>query len=90
MLSKKISLVKLLEEVKPHSSKWMKTKGPSLLDFYWQDGYGAFSVSPFQVEGVKEYIEKQAEHHQQKTFQEEYREFLKDYYVEYDERNVWE
>jgi len=90
MLSKKIAVMKLLEEVKSHSSKWMKTKGPSLLDFYWQGGYGAFSVSPAQVEAVKEYIERQAEHHHHKTFQEEYREFLKEYNVEYDERYIWD
>ena len=90
MLSKKIAVMRLLEAVKSHSSKWMKTKGPSLLDFYWQDGYGAFSVSPSQVETVKEYIERQAEHHQHKTFQEEYREFLKEYNVEYDERYIWD
>ena len=27
MLSKKIALMKLLEQIKSHSSKWMKTKG---------------------------------------------------------------
>lgn len=46
MLSKKIALMKLLEEVKSHSSKWMKTKSMDLNNFYWQDGYGDFSVNP--------------------------------------------
>jgi putative transposase len=90
MLSKKIAVMKLLETVKSHSSKWMKAKGPSLSDFYWQDGYGAFSVSPSRVEALKDYIERQAEHHQHKTFQEEFREILKEYNVEYDERYVWD
>jgi len=90
ILSKKIAVMKLLEEMKSHSSKWMKTKGPSLSDLYWQNGYGAFSVSPSHVAAVKEYIERQAEHHQHKTFQEEYREFLEEYSVEYDERYVWD
>ncbi len=90
MLSKKIAVMKLLEMVKSHSSKWMKTKEASLSDFYWQDGYGAFSVSPSRVEALKDYIERQAEHHQHKTFQEEFREILKEYNVEYDERYVWE
>jgi putative transposase len=44
-LSKKVALMKLLEELKGHSSKYMKTKGPEYFNFYWQDGYGAFSVS---------------------------------------------
>ena len=49
LLSKKIALAKLLEELKSHSSKWMKTKDPSLKNFYWQDGYGACSVNPTKI-----------------------------------------
>lgn len=56
-LSKKIPLVKLLEEVKSSSSKWIKTKDERLRDFYWQNGYGAFSVNPAEVEEIKQYIE---------------------------------
>lgn len=52
MLSKKIALMKLLEEVKSHNSKWLKTKSEDLRNFYWQDGYGAFSVKPSEVEAV--------------------------------------
>ena len=90
MLSKKIALMKLLEEVKSHSSKWMKTKDRSLSNFYWQDGYGAFSVNPAQVDTVIAYITNQHEHHKKKTFKEEYRAFLKKYKVQYDERYVWD
>ncbi len=90
MLSKKIALMKLLEEVKSHSSKWMKTKDISLYNFYWQDGYGAFSVNPAEVDRVIAYIANQHEHHGKKTFQDEYRLFLKKYKVEYDERYVWD
>ncbi len=90
MLSKKIALMKLLEEVKSHSSKWAKTKGEYLKDFYWQDGYGAFSVNPSEVDAVMAYIANQQEHHSQRTFQDEYRLFLKKYNVEYDERYVWD
>ena len=90
MLSKKIALMKLLEEVKSHSSKWMKTKDFSLKNFYWQDGYGAFSVNPAQVDKVIAYIENQHEHHRKKDFQNEYRSYLKKYNVEYDERYVWD
>jgi len=90
VLSKKIALVKLIEEVKSHSSKWMKTKDDALKSFYWQDGYGAFSVNPTEVETVIAYISNQHEHHKKKTFQDEYRAFLKKYNVEYDERYVWE
>lgn len=90
ILSKKLPLIKLLEEVKSHSSKWIKTKDNKLKNFYWQDGYGAFSVNPYEIEVVKTYIENQHEHHRTKTFQEEYIGFLKKYQVEYDERYVWD
>lgn len=89
MLSKKIALIKLMEELKSHSSKWMKTKAKNLSNFYWQDGYGAFSVNPSEVDTVVHYIANQKEHHQKKTFQDEYRAFLKKYKVEFDERYVW-
>jgi len=90
LLSKKIALMNLLEEVKSHSSKWMKTKGVELKDFYWQNGYGAFSVNPSEIDKVITYIENQKEHHSKKTFQDEYRAFLKKYKVEYDEKYVWD
>ena len=80
----------LLENLKSHSSKWMKTKDETLENFYWQDGYGAFSVNPPEVDVVVNYIANQKEHHRTKTFQEEYRAFLKKYLVDYDERYVWD
>jgi putative transposase len=90
MLSKKIPLMKLLEELKSHSSKWIKTKGVKYSNFYWQDGYGAFSVKPSDVEVAIAYIENQKEHHAKRTFEQEYRTFLKKYGVKYDERYVWD
>lgn len=90
MLSKKIALMKLVEGIKLHSSKWIKTKGIEYKNFYWQDGYGAFSVNPSELNNVIAYISNQHEHHRIKTFQEEYRIFLKEYNVEYDEKYVWD
>jgi hypothetical protein len=57
--------------------------------FGWQKGYGAFSVSPSNVEGVRRYVLNQEEHHRRKIFQEEYVELLKASVVEYDERFLW-
>lgn len=90
MLSKKIALMDLLEEVKSHSSKWMKTKDEALSNFYWQRGYGAFSVSTREVDAIVDYISDQHEHHRNKTFQDEYRTLLNKYNMEYDERYVWD
>ena len=88
-LSKKITQIKLLEEIKKESSAWVKTKGRQYSDFFWQDGYGIFSVNPSEIEKVVEYLGNQHEHHKKRTFQEELLAFLKKYKVEYDERYIW-
>lgn len=90
LLSKKITLIELVEKVKSNSSKWIKTKGSQYEDFYWQNGYGAFSVNPAEIETVKNYILKQEEHHLKRNFQQEFVVFLKKYDVDYDEKYVWD
>ncbi len=89
-LSRKIALMKLMEIIKSHSSKWIKTKGKKFGDFYWQDGYGAFSVNPTQINQVIDYIENQKVHHEKKSFKDEFKMFLSKYSIEYDERYVWD
>ncbi len=89
LLSPKITLAKLLEELKSHSSKWIKTKGEKYSNFYWQNVYGAFSVNPNQIDVVKKYIINQKEHHKIKSFQEEYLQILKKYDIEFDEKYLW-
>jgi hypothetical protein len=79
----------LLEELKKQSSKWIKTQGNAYSNFYWQDGYGVFSVNPTQIDMVVDYIKNQEEHHKTLSFQDELRVFLKKYNVEYDERYIW-
>lgn len=90
LLSKKIALMDVIEKVKSNSSKWIKTKGEQFSDFYWQNGYGAFSVNPTELDIVVSYIENQEEHHQKRTFQEEFLDFLKKYNVEYDDKYIWD
>lgn len=89
LMSKKITQAKLLEEVKKRSSKWIKTQDIKFTNFYWQDGYGIFSVNPSEINVVEAYINNQKNHHESISFQDEYRAFLKKYKVEYDERYVW-
>src|SRR5713226_9056922 len=74
-LGRKISLAKLVEEIKTSSSKWIKTKATAYKDFHWQSGYGAFSIGQSGVEDLKKYIANQKEHHRKKSFQEEFRAF---------------
>ena len=89
-LSKKKPPVDVVAEVKRESSKFVKTLGPQLHNFYWQRGYGMFSVSPTHRDTVESYVKSQEEHHRATTFQEEYRGFLKRYGIEYDEQYVWD
>lgn len=78
-----------MEEVKKSSSKWIKTIDTKYKNFYWQDGYGIFSVNPSEIQIVTDYIKNQEEHHRNKTFREELIAFLKKYKVEYDERYLF-
>lgn len=88
--SKKITLIKLLEETKRVSSIWIKTKGQKFADFHWQNGYAAFSVNPAHIDVVAKYITNQKKHHKEVTFQDECRAFFKKYKVDYDEQYVWD
>jgi putative transposase len=89
VMSKNISLSKLVEEIKRHSSRWIKTKGRHYNNFAWQGGYGGFSVSPSLQDKTKIYIRNQEHHHRRMTFEEEYLLFLKEYGIEYDEKYLW-
>jgi len=90
LLSKKVTLIKLLEEVKSHSSKWIKTKSEDYKNFYWQDGYGSFSINHQEVDDIIQYIATQKEHHKKYSFEEEYKGFLEENGIDYDERYVWD
>ena len=89
-LGRKASISKAVEEIKKSPSKWIKTQGGAFSGFAWQTGYGAFSVSQSNVNAVRRYIANQHEHHREKTFQDEFRVFLKRHGIEYDERYVWD
>jgi putative transposase len=89
-LPRTLSQAQLIEGIKKPSSKWIKGLDSKYRHFYWQRGYGAFSVSPDQLNAVLEYVERQEEHHRTRSFQEEYRDFLRKCGVEFDERYVWD
>ncbi|HLO99239.1 MAG TPA: IS200/IS605 family transposase [Fimbriimonas sp.] len=72
----------IVREVKKASNEWLKQWHPH---FHWQEGYGAFSVSPERLNGVQRYIANQEEHHRHKTFKEEWMELMKLAGIEFDE-----
>jgi putative transposase len=85
-LPKTMAPADLVEEVKKNSSKWIKTKGAHYHDFYWQDGYGGFSVSSSGIETVKKYILTQKEHHKKLSVIDEYKNLLNEYGISYEDR----
>ena len=89
-LGRTIAIADLVKELKRESSLWIKTKSADLADFHWQNGYGAFSISPAHVPALTAYIENQAEHHRRESFQDEFRRLLTKYGYEWDERYVWD
>ena len=81
-----LPLSKAVQLVKGGSSHWLKVTFPNMIDFAWQDGYAAFTVSQSQLDDVRAYIRSQPEHHRTKTFAAEYRAFLARHHIQYDER----
>ena len=75
---------------KSNSSGWVHRTFPELAEFGWQAGYGAFTVSPSQLERTRKYITRQAEHHKKLSFKEEFVALLKAHKIEYDERYLWD
>ena len=89
-LGKQIDISSLIREIKRDSSSWVKEEEPTLSAFYWQSGYGAFSVSPSHVDALKNYIRDQEEHHKTESFQDEFRRLCAKHGVPVDERYVWD
>ncbi len=89
-LSNKVTQTNLIKEIKVRSSVWIKTISNEYKYFYWQDGYGVFSINTTQIEVVRDYIINQKLHHNERYFKDEFRLFLKKYNINYDERYVWD
>ncbi|HSK14510.1 MAG TPA: IS200/IS605 family transposase [Phnomibacter sp.] len=85
-----ISIADLIRDIKNNSSrfineqKWLKGK------FEWQEGYGAFSVSPAQLDVLYNYILNQEMHHEKRSFREEYHQFLNEYQISFEERFLFD
>jgi REP element-mobilizing transposase RayT len=85
-----MALSDLVRDIKNNSTnfindnKWVKGK------FSWQEGYGAFSYSHSKIENVYNYILNQEKHHSNKSFQNEYFEFLRKFEIEHDVKYLFE
>jgi len=89
-LNRTVTVAKLVADLKTLSSKWLKSQSPRLSKFAWQEGYGAFSVGPADLDKLLHYIDTQEAHHRKQSFQDEFRAFLKKYGMDGDEQYLWD
>jgi len=85
-----ISISDLVRDIKANSSKWINEKQYVVGKFQWQEGFGAFSYGQSQLDIVITYINNQEQHHEQKTFKDEYMELLQRFNIIYDEKYLFE
>lgn len=88
-LNPKQSISEIMRLVKGDSSEMVNKQGFTKRKFQWQEGHGAFSNSKSQIDSVVKYIFAQKEHHQKKSFRDEYLDMLKKHGIEYDERYIF-
>ena len=89
-LARAITVAEFVKELKRVSTNWIQIQEVVQERFHWQAGYAAFSVGRSEIRDVEAYIDSQEEHHQNITFQDEYRRLLREHNVEYDERYLWD
>jgi REP element-mobilizing transposase RayT len=87
-LSPEVSISKALQILKSNSSRWIRQNYPSMKNFSWQEGFGAFTLGVSQIERTKRYLANQEVHHRRRNFKEEYLAFLVKHGISYDERYV--
>ena len=85
-MPKTMSVSEFVQKIKANSSKWIKTVDEYYEDFAWQEGYGAFCVSPSLLKKTIRYIETQEQHHHEVSVRDEFIQFLKENGIEFDER----
>ena len=86
LLPQTITLAAAMQEIKANSSRWLRETSA---EFQWQEGYGAFSVSQSQRQVVVDYIASQAQHHQKRSYEEEFLALLKNSGVQYEPRFIF-
>lgn len=90
LMPKYITLVDLVKKIKATSSIWLKTQGPEFHDFYWAEGYAAFSADRRGKNAIKRYIQNQAAHHSKTRFENELEGFLQKEEIPYDKRYLFD
>ena len=88
-LKPNMRLSDLVRDVKNNTTNFINENSFINYEFSWQKGYGAFSCSHNQLNGLYTYILSQEQHHRKKSFREEFENFLKRYEIEHDEKYLF-
>lgn len=88
-LPSSMSIAKAVQLLKGGSSKWISDTFPEMKNFYWQNAYGAFSVSISHIDRTVAYIKNQEEHHKRQTFENEYIGFLEIHNIAFDRETIF-
>jgi REP element-mobilizing transposase RayT len=80
----------LVRDIKSYSTKFINNKRWLNEKFYWQRGFGVFSYSQSQIDNIIQYIQNQEKHHLNKSFRDEYLEFLKRFKVDFEQKYVFD
>ena len=89
-LSRTCAAAEMVKELKRGSTIWIKKRDRAFEGFSWQNGYGIFSIGYSQIGRVKEYITSQRKHHLKRSFQDEFRQLMRRYRIDWDEHYVWD
>lgn len=89
-LSPRFAVSDVIRDIKGSSSAWVNSEKLLKLHFEWQKGYGAFTVSYTNCDAVQKYILNQEDHHRQRSFQEEYIDFLERHQIQFEHRYLFE
>ena len=89
-LKSNTSVSDITRDIKANSSKWINEKKFIVGKFSWQEGYGAFTYAKSQIDAVAKYIHNQPQHHQKKSFKEEYLAILNKAEIEFEEKYLFE
>jgi putative transposase len=82
-----VTLADVIKDLKTGSARWINRifKGFS----YWPEGYGAFTCSSNDLDGLIEYSKGQEEHDRRTSFEEEYRKLLREAGINFEERHLF-
>ncbi len=71
------TIKQIMQLIKGESSHWINKNNLCRDKFEWQNDYFAVSVSESAIDKVRDYIANQEEHHKQKSFADEFENFLR-------------